>query len=190
MRFITISGFSGSGKSSLISQIIKDFSKRGLKTCVVKSAEEIEIKKHEARFIKSGAKVVVVLGPEISLTVFDRRLRLKDLSTILSCDFLLLEGFKRQPLPRIVVARNEEEALKLIDEWTIGLTSLQKSLNIKNISFYPPEEIPELLLDKAPYFPLWTDCGLCGYKDCVSFLRSSIFGRPLPCPAARRLNLQ
>ncbi|RLG52907.1 MAG: hypothetical protein DRO00_04895 [Thermoproteota archaeon] len=190
MRFITISGFAGSGKSSLISLIIKDFSKRGLKTCVVKRAEEIEIRKHEAEFMKSGAKSVVVISPDISLAVFNRRLELKDIPSLVSCDFLLLEGFKREPLPRIVVAKNEEEASELTDEWTIALTSFRRSLKARNVLFVSPEQIPELILDKSPYFPLWTDCGLCGHRNCVSFLRSSLSEGPLPCPAADKLKSQ
>lgn len=188
MRFMTISGFAGSGKSSLISLIIKDFSKRGLETCVVKRAEEMELRKHEAEFMKSGAKSVVVISPDISLVAFKRRLELKDIPPLVSCDFLLLEGFKREPLPRIVVAKNEEEASELTDEWTIALTSFRRSLKVRKVPFFSPEQIPELILDKSPHFPLWTDCGLCGHRNCLSFLRSSLSMGPLPCPAADKLD--
>lgn len=184
MRFITISGFAGSGKSSIISLIIKDFSRQGIETCVVKRAEELEIEKHEGKFMKAGAKGVVVIGSDISLSVFKRKLGLKDIPKLLWCDFLLLEGFKREPLPRIVVARNEEEASGLVDEWTIAITSFKRIIDTPKVPFVAPVQIPEFLLNRSPYFPLWTNCSLCGYHDCTSFLRNSIYRKPLPCPAA------
>ncbi len=190
MRFITISGFAGSGKSRLISLIIRDFSKRGLETCVVKRAEEIDIRKHEAAFIRSGADSVIIISPDTSLLVFNKRLELKDIPSLIGCDFLLLEGFKEEPLPRIVVARDEKEALELIDEWTIALTSFQRNLKAESVLFLSPEQIPKFLLDNSPYFPLWTNCGLCGHLNCVSFLRNSLSKGPSPCPAANKLRLQ
>ncbi|HIE22965.1 MAG TPA: hypothetical protein EYP68_01895 [Candidatus Korarchaeota archaeon] len=184
MRFIAISGFAKSGKSSLISLILRNFSKRDVETCVIKKAEEIDIIKHEAEFIRSGAKEVFVISPDISLAVFNRRIRLEEIPALISCDFLLLEGFKRDPLPRIVIANNEEDVSKLVDEWVLAITSLQTILKVGKIPFISPQEIPEFLLDKSPYFPLWTDCSLCGFRNCIAFLRNSMSKTPTPCPAA------
>jgi molybdopterin-guanine dinucleotide biosynthesis protein MobB len=183
MRFIAISGFAKSGKSSLISLIIRNFSKRGIEACVIKRAEEIEIMKHEAEFIESGAKGVFVISPDVSLAVFNRKIGPEEIPALISCDFLLLEGFKGDPLPRIVIANDEENASKLVDEWTLAITSLQTTLNVGKIPFVPPQEIPEFLLDKSPYFPLWTNCGLCGFQNCIAFLRNSMSKTPTPCPA-------
>ncbi|HDD69001.1 MAG TPA: hypothetical protein ENG61_01420 [Candidatus Korarchaeota archaeon] len=183
MRFIAISGFSGSGKSSIISLVIEDFSRRGIETCVVKRAEELEIERHEGRFMKAGAKSVVVTSPDISLVVFKGKIELKDIPKLLWFDFLLLEGFKEEALPKIVVAKSEK-ALELVDEWTIAITSFKRRIETPRAPFIAPTQVPEFLLNRSPYFPLWTNCGLCGYKDCTAFLRNSIRREPSPCPAA------
>lgn len=183
MRFVAISGYARSGKSRLISLIIKDFSRRGMTVCVLKRAEEIELRKHEREFISSGAKSVIIISPKLSLAAFNRKLELRELVPWLKCDFLLMEGFKKDPFPKVLVVRDESEALELSDEWTIAITSFNKEVKVRGLPFVFPEKLPDLLLQRSPYFPLWMDCGKCGHKKCISFLRNSMGGEPIPCPA-------
>lgn len=107
-------GWSGSGKTTLIEQLIPAFTTRGLKVALIKHAHHDFDIDHEGkdswRHRKAGASQVLVSSaqrwalmheldgaPEPALQAHIQRLS--------PCDLILVEGFKREPIPKLEIHR-------------------------------------------------------------------------------------
>jgi molybdopterin-guanine dinucleotide biosynthesis protein B len=114
-RVIGIAGWSGAGKTTLLTRLIPALVQRGLRIATIKHAHHAfdvdQPGKDSYEHRKAGASEVIVssarrwvvmheLGDaaEPSLAYLLRK--------ISSCDLILVEGFKREPLPKIEVFRS------------------------------------------------------------------------------------
>src|SRR4051812_39714980 len=116
MKIFGITGWSGSGKTTLIEQVVPRFVRRGLVVSLIKHAHhKFDIDhpgKDSYRHREAGCSEVLISSqgrwvimhelrgaPEPSL---DEQLR-----RISPCDLLLIEGYKRYPMPKLEVWRRE-----------------------------------------------------------------------------------
>lgn len=114
MRVFGIAGWSGSGKTTLIERLLPALAARGLEVSVVKHAHErFDIDrpgKDSHRIREAGAREMLVTSPKRWALI--RELRDEDewtlpalLDRLGPCDLVLVEGFKRDPLPKLEVHR-------------------------------------------------------------------------------------
>ncbi|MFW9953997.1 MAG: molybdopterin-guanine dinucleotide biosynthesis protein B [Candidatus Thorarchaeota archaeon] len=103
MRVFAVSGFSFSGKTFLLEQIIQQLTSEGLSVVSIKNSME-DIKAPEGtdtwRHSEAGATPTVLLGPNTTTVWHNKRIKIRDLTQSLSADFLLLEGFKELEVPK------------------------------------------------------------------------------------------
>lgn len=116
MKIFGFAGYSGSGKTTLVEQLIPRFAMEGLKVSVIKHAHHhFDIDrpgKDSYRHREAGASEVMITaanrwvlmhemrgGPEPELP--------EQLKRLSPCDLVLVEGFKRQPIPKLEVHRKE-----------------------------------------------------------------------------------
>src|SRR5438105_9267943 len=114
MKVIGIAGYSGSGKTTLIERLIPALNAEGLRVSVVKHAHHrFDVDrpgKDSYRHREAGAAEVLISSgqrwalmrelrgePEATLTQL--------LAQLSPCDIVLVEGFKREPIPKIEVHR-------------------------------------------------------------------------------------
>ncbi len=110
--FVQVVGFSNSGKTTLVKNLIPAFKKRGLRVAAIKHAPHgyaIDIQgKDTWHYYEAGADKVIVVGPE-SITIHERFVQNPDLNRICSqiheVDLIIVEGFKNQSGPKIEVIR-------------------------------------------------------------------------------------
>jgi molybdopterin-guanine dinucleotide biosynthesis protein B len=114
MRVFGFAGWSGSGKTTLIEQLIPQFVGRGLRVSLIKHAHhEFDIDqpgKDSYRHRKAGAMEVLVGSATRWALMHELRgaaePSLQDHMARLSpCDLLLVEGFKREPIPKLEIHR-------------------------------------------------------------------------------------
>lgn len=115
MKIFGISGFSGSGKTTLIEKLIPQFTAGGLKVSLIKHAHHrFDIDhpgKDSYRHRNAGCTEVMITSsmrwalmhelrgePELTLQEAIKR--------ISPCDLLLIEGYKREPIPKLEVYRS------------------------------------------------------------------------------------
>jgi molybdopterin-guanine dinucleotide biosynthesis protein B len=115
MRAIGIAGWSGAGKTTLIARLILELNRRGLAVSTIKHTHhDFEIDRPGAdtfahreagaqeTLIASARRIALVRevrsGPEPSLSAL--------LRMIAPVDLVLIEGFKRAPVPKIEVLRH------------------------------------------------------------------------------------
>jgi len=98
MRVFSISGFSGTGKTSLVENIVKEIVSQGYSVITVKSSQH-EPKKGEGtdtwKHQSAGAIESIFYGPS------DRGKSLKEIVSNFVSDFLIIEGMKFSPIPKI-----------------------------------------------------------------------------------------
>ena len=115
MKIFGIAGYSGSGKTTLIERLVPQFTASGLKVSLIKHAHHSfdvdQPGKDSYRHRHAGCSEVLVTSslrwalmselrgaPEPTLQELIER--------ISPCDLLLVEGFKREPIPKLEVYRS------------------------------------------------------------------------------------
>lgn len=134
MKVIGFAGWSGCGKTTLVEQVIPLLTDRGLKVSLIKHAHHaFEIdhpQKDSYRHRHAGCGEVLVT----SATRWAMMHELRDeeeptlyqaLARLSPCDLVLVEGFKREAIPKIEVYRpeNGKPLLYLEDPHIIALAS-------------------------------------------------------------------
>ena len=114
MKVFGIAGWSNSGKTTLIERLLPLFAARGLRVSVVKHAhQKFDIDrpgKDSFRFREAGSHEVLISSPARWALMREHHgvdePGLSELLTHLSpCDLVLVEGFKRDPMPKLEVHR-------------------------------------------------------------------------------------
>ncbi len=171
MRIIGLAGWSGAGKTTLVTQLIPVFLSRGLKVSTVKHAHkgfDIDLPgKDSHRHREAGAtEVFVSSGTRWALVHELREEDEPDLADIVPklspVDLLIVEGFKRHRHPKIEIHRPEvgKPLLHPDDDYIVAITSNAK--------------LPEA---KVPVIPI-TDIGKIADVMQAESMPAERLGRP------------
>ena len=149
MRLIGFAGWSGAGKTTLIVKLIPELNRRGLSVSTIKHAHHAfdldQPGKNSYEHRAAGAEEVVVASANRVALV--RELRgapeptLAELVRLLKpVDLVLIEGFKRDPLPKIEIFRtaNEKPRMHPNDPRIVALIS---------DACEPPVRLPHVSID-------------------------------------------
>lgn len=105
------SGYSNSGKTTLIEKLVVSLKKRGFRIAVIKhhghEGLEIDIEKKDSwRFAKAGADITIVNSPNKTAFIEERSLEFQQLIDMVhDVNLILVEGFKKEPIAQIGVCR-------------------------------------------------------------------------------------
>ena len=114
MKIFGFAGWSGSGKTTLIEQVIPRFVLAGLKVSLIKHAHHgfdvDQPGKDSYRHRAAGCSEVLVASGERWVLMHEQRGEpegsLEDqIARVSPCDLLLIEGYKRYPLPKLEIFR-------------------------------------------------------------------------------------
>ncbi len=207
LRIILITGHKKSGKTKVIEGLIKELINRSYRVGTVKHVPKQGFTLDQSgtdtwRHAQAGSKTIVCVSPEEVATLEKRK---PDLGGILlslrDLDFVILEGFGSvKNLVKITVARNENEASELDDDFTVGF--IGQGVGAKEV--LDPDNfraIADLVEQKALPPTAGLDCGDCGYRTCREFFLAALaekapkngcrplFGRVLLTVDSRRIPL-
>ncbi len=103
MRVFAVSGYSGTGKTSLIEALIEGLVARGASVSTVKSSMEDVMPPENSdtwKHLRAGAETTILQGPGSTTIRFKERAELEGILKQLDSDFLLIEGMKGIAIPR------------------------------------------------------------------------------------------
>ena len=115
MRVFGFAGFSGSGKTTLIERLIPTFVARGLRVSLIKHAHHTfdvdQPGKDSYRHRHAGANEVLITSSRRWVLLHELRGEAEPtmdevMARMSPCDLLLVEGFKRAPIPKLEVYRD------------------------------------------------------------------------------------
>ena len=147
-------GVRGSGKTTTVTQLIQAIRARGQTVGTCKSigcpAFSIDQKgTNTRRHMLAGASLVCARGKRETSFIFPQRLPVsRILREFDGIDWVLLEGDAQSPLPRLVAAREEADALERTNALTlayVGRIACVEGLALQHPSFDPRTQADALL---------------------------------------------
>ena len=148
MKVFGIAGWSGSGKTTLIERLVPRFMADGWRVSVIKHAhQKFDIDrpgKDSHRFREAGSHEVLISSPSRWALMREHHGRdepglFELLSHLSDCDLVLVEGFKRESIPKLEVHRvaNGKPLLSPDDPHIVAIASDEPL----------PTALPRLALD-------------------------------------------
>ena len=108
----SVVAYSGTGKTTLLTKLIRELKSRGLRIAVIKhDAHEFDVD-HEGkdswRFARAGADITAVISSTKAAVIEYRPVSIDDvLSRITDVDMIITEGYKHGIWPKIAIRRAE-----------------------------------------------------------------------------------
>jgi molybdopterin-guanine dinucleotide biosynthesis protein B len=170
MRIIGFAGWSGSGKTTLITKVIPQLTARGLKVSTLKHAHhgfDLDQPGKDSFFHRAAGATEVIISSAKRFAILHE---LRDepewdlpalLGKISPVDLVLVEGFKRDPFPKLEVHRaaNGKPLLHPDDPHIIAVASDRPlpRATVPVVDLNDTEAIVELLLKRAAPISALTD---------------------------------
>ena len=134
MKVLGIAGYSGSGKTTLIEKLLPRLAAAGLAVSVIKqSHHDFEVDKpgkDSWRHRQAGAREVLLTSPHRWMLVGELRDTPEPdlgahIARLSPCDLVLVEGYKREAIPKVEIWRAEvgKPLLYPTDPHIVGLAS-------------------------------------------------------------------
>ncbi|MEN6328809.1 MAG: molybdopterin-guanine dinucleotide biosynthesis protein B [Methanobacteriaceae archaeon] len=169
MKIVSVAGTKKTGKTTLVTRLVRELVKRGFKVGTIKNTHsKLDIEgKDTWKHREAGAQLVVGVGEE-TVFIVDQELKLDDIIRKIEClselDYLVMEGFKKSPYAKIatsdlpgplVLARVEAEKVDEND-----LKSLADLVETRTFG---------LLANM--------DCQECGFSSCQEMSKAVVQGK-------------
>ncbi|MDO4338440.1 MAG: molybdopterin-guanine dinucleotide biosynthesis protein MobB [Eubacteriales bacterium] len=127
MKICSVVGIRKSGKTTVVTELIKELKKRGYRAGTVKTvfcpAFSIDDpKSNTARHMAAGADLVCARAKNETTVIYPKGMEINELYPKLNLDYLIVEGDYEAAVPRIVCAHTEEEIAERANANTIAIS--------------------------------------------------------------------
>jgi len=160
LPLLAIAAWSGTGKTTLLQQVIPLLKARGIRPGLIKHTHhqmEIDTPGKDSYLLrKAGADQVIVASSQrwaLMCETPDATLDLRYLVSRMDAtllDIVLVEGFKDEPVPKIILWRAgvKDEVLPVLDEHVIAVASDSRfETGVPLLDLNRPEEITAFIIE-------------------------------------------
>lgn len=127
MKAFAVIGYHHTGKTTVVTELIKSLTTKGYKVATIK---DIHAEAYQAdtegsntwKHMQAGAEMVFAKGLTDSTLIFPTSLSLKEIIQLIHCDYLIIEGMKEAPVPKILCAESIEQLEELYDDTVIAIS--------------------------------------------------------------------
>ncbi len=187
MKVFSVIGFSKSGKTTVVKNLITALKQKGYKVAAVKNIHSQKFNLQDSGdtklFYESGADSVMGISDEKTFRIWNRKLFLSEIIRKFDVDYLIIEGMKEEPLPQIVCAKTEDELNTLVKDTAFAISGViantantyknYQVINAKN----DINKLVELIEDKVfDVLPLQRKCHSCGL-NCEKMTAAILAGK-------------
>lgn len=145
---VLISGYSDSGKTTIIEQLLRYYTDIGLEVSTVKHHKgsfDIGENKDSGKHLKAGASSVTLSSNEdyIVIKKLKKEISLKEiLANITGADLILVEGYKNENYPKVEIFREELGKPRIEDRKNIfGIVSDQLKEAEEGVPVFKTDQI-------------------------------------------------
>ncbi|MDD4222977.1 MAG: molybdopterin-guanine dinucleotide biosynthesis protein MobB [Candidatus Cloacimonetes bacterium] len=190
MKAIGIIGYHHTGKTTLAAALITALAQKGFQVASIKDIHNEDYcadKKGSNSWThaRAGASQVFARGLQDAALILNSPPDLPRMLSLVSAEWLIIEGLKDAAVPKIVCANDTSQADELVDDTAIALCGRisAQTGNYKGLPVFALEQqLPELIelsLDKAFEILPHSDpdcCSACG-KSCYQMAGDIVQGR-------------
>jgi len=185
MKVFGVYGFKNSGKTAVVTSIIRELRRRGYKVAAIKhisySDFSIDVPGRDTDlFSKAGARSIGVISEKETSIIYKEKKNLMEMLAFFHADYLVLEGFRQALVPKVVTAKNKDELEKDFRREVFAISGLvanelteykgKKAISIGNVEKLV-DIIEEKTFEKIPEL----NCKGCGLT-CEEMLYSIVDG--------------
>jgi len=168
MKIVAVVGTKNTGKTTLVTRIVRELVERGFTVGTVKhSHHKFDMSDRDTgKHKNAGAEIVAGTGEETFFTIkggmeLDRVLGM--MNFIKNLDFVILEGFKNSKYAKISTSDFK-------DDFTI------KKVNVLEIDDLKLKKLVDLLCERSYGMTKYLNCKKCGFESCNDFMKEKIKG--------------
>ncbi|MDZ7341447.1 MAG: molybdopterin-guanine dinucleotide biosynthesis protein B [candidate division KSB1 bacterium] len=178
MKVFQVCGFHQTGKTTTVSALIQRFKASGnmvasLKDIHFEGFQLEQPNKNTYVHRQAGADLVVARGKQETDFMYSRQFSLPEIASLITADWLVVEGMNHFPLPKIVCGKTEAEVDRFLDRRTFAIAGIigERLTDYRGLRVFNPlnaESANELwaLATRVvfPMLPYVEDdcCRLCG----------------------------
>jgi molybdopterin-guanine dinucleotide biosynthesis protein B len=168
MKIIAVVGTKNTGKTTLVTKIVRELVKRGFQVGTIKySHHSFDMSDRDTgKHKNAGAIIVAGTGKETFFTIAGGMALenvLSMMNFIKNLDFVILEGFKTSKYAKISTSDFK-------DEFTLA------NVNVFEMENDELESLVDLLSERSFGMIKYLNCKKCGFDDCDDFVHQKIKG--------------
>jgi molybdopterin-guanine dinucleotide biosynthesis protein B len=170
MKIFGVVGTKNTGKTTLITYLVKELTNRGYTVGTIKHTHhDFDLNEKDTwKHREAGAKIVVGSGKNTFFQIqghLDLNKILKHIKSIMDPDFVIIEGFKFINYPKVSTTDD------IKDEYTIT------QIDVFNIDNNDVIKLVDLIQDRSYDIIPNADCGECGFENCDEMAKALIKGQ-------------
>ncbi|MCF7794145.1 MAG: molybdopterin-guanine dinucleotide biosynthesis protein B [Candidatus Cloacimonetes bacterium] len=190
MKVVSVAGYHHTGKTTVVVNLIKELRRRGY---TVSSIKDIHSEKFSMEKIGSNSwkhweasqNVVIARGLTETYQVWHQQLSLQQMLSKLNTDWVVVEGMRSEPLPRIICAENKQQLDELVDGTVLAISGKYANDHVFHDDlhvFKADKDIQELtdLVERKVFevlpLPKQECCGECGFS-CREMVENILQGK-------------
>jgi len=190
MKVFCVSGYHHTGKTTVVISLIKALRGRGYTVSTIKDIhnEQFTMETEGSntwQHWEASDNLVFARGLKETYLIWHKRLTLEEMLKKLDSDFVIIEGMKSLPLPKIICAENDSQLNELVDDTVFAVSGkfANKPENeYKQLPVLHHERdistLTDLVIEKVlPILP-YVDpecCDFCGL-NCAEFTKALLKG--------------